>query len=36
MGVTSDKVMVLILLWVFLFHAVSANAIGPDSQLQVE
>jgi uncharacterized Tic20 family protein len=35
MGVTSDKIVALILVWVFLFLALSANAIGPDSQQQV-
>jgi hypothetical protein len=35
MGVTSDKVLALILLTVFLFLALSANAIGRDSQQQV-
>jgi hypothetical protein len=35
-GVTSDKAVALILLKAFLFLALSANAIGPDSQQQVE
>jgi hypothetical protein len=36
MGVTSDKVVALILLTVILFLALSANAIGRDSQQLVE
>jgi hypothetical protein len=36
MGVTSDKAVALIFLKVFLFLALSANAIGRDSQQQVE
>jgi hypothetical protein len=34
--VTRDKVVALIFLTVFLFLALSVNAIGPDSQQQVE
>jgi hypothetical protein len=36
MGVASDKGPALIFLTVFLFLALSANTIGPDSQQQVE